>query len=155
ASQQALAQTGIRSIRFPGGVPADWYDWKNPYCQSWTSTSPLDLWRYAQGIGANMRVLFQTNYQGGSAGCNTSGVAVNAPQYQADWVSYNKQQGIRAAMEVGNEEDINMVAWHDGNFQPYIDAFNVQAQAMHQADPDVKVWGPAATNEWFWWNASS
>ena len=44
---------------------------------------------------------------------------------------------------------------HDPLFQPYITAFNAQAQAMHQADPAVKVIGPAGTNEWQWWNRDS
>jgi len=59
-------------------------------------------------------------------------------------------------MEVGNEEDMALAgantAQDDARFQPYIDAFKAQATAMHQADPNVKVIGPACTNEWFCWN---
>jgi hypothetical protein len=58
-------------------------------------------------------------------------------------------------MEVGNEEDIHMQKVDDPNFQPYITAFNAQARAMHQADPGVKVIGPAGTNEYQWWNRDS
>jgi hypothetical protein len=58
-------------------------------------------------------------------------------------------------MEVGNEEDVHMTAYHDRNFQPYINAFNAQASAMHTADPGVQVYGPAGTNEYYWWALDS
>jgi len=58
-------------------------------------------------------------------------------------------------MEVGNEEDIHMTTSGDPTFQPYITAFNAQAQAMHAANPAVKVFGPASTNEWYWWGLGS
>ena len=52
ASERALAQTPIRTIRFPGGAPADWYDWQQPYYKGWSSTSPKQLWTYARSFGA-------------------------------------------------------------------------------------------------------
>ena len=153
ASANALAQTPIKAVRFAGGAPADWYDWQDPYYQGWSSTSPLDLWHYAQHFGG--RALFQTNYQGNLPNPPGQSYAVNSPQNAAAWVSYDKAQGIQADMEVGNEEDINMQSANDPNFQPYINAFNAQAQAMHAADPSVKVIGPAGTNEWYWWGLNS
>jgi hypothetical protein len=64
ASAVALAQTPIRAVRFPGGAPADWYDWQDPTYKSWSSTSPLKLWQWARQLGPQVVPLFQTNYQG-------------------------------------------------------------------------------------------
>jgi hypothetical protein len=153
ASARALAQTPIRTVRFAGGDPADWYDWQDPYYKQWSSTSPLDLWHYAQKFGA--MPLFQTNFQGNIPNPPGKAYAVNSPQNAAAWVSYDRQAGIPAMMEVGNEEDMHVQKVDDPAFQPYITAFNAQAQAMHQADPGVKVIGPAGTNEYQWWNRDS
>jgi hypothetical protein len=183
-SALALAQTPIKLVRFAGGTPADWYDWAEPYYNgttaggaSWSTQSPLDVWHYAQKLGATP--LFQTNYQGNvpnppltpqtscavhpgnPADCEIDSLfngagprqsyAANSAQNAAAWVTYDKNNHIPALMEVGNEEDSPMTSSDDSRFQPYIDAFNAQAAAMHQADPGVKVIGPAATNEWYWW----
>ena len=64
ATAAALAQTPIKTVRFPGGAPADWYDWQQPYYKGWSNTSPSDLWRYARSFGA-CHVLFQTNVHNG------------------------------------------------------------------------------------------
>jgi len=153
ASAAALAQTPLKVVRFPGGAPGDWYDWQDPTYKHWSSTSPLDVWRYARRLGGS--VLFQTNYQGHLPNPPGQAYAVNAPQNAAAWVAYNRALGISATMEVGNEEDMTMHSPHDPSFTPYITAFNAQARAMHAADPSVKVVGPAATNEWYWWALDS
>ncbi len=153
ASARALAQTPIRVLRFPGGIPGDWYDWADPYYKGQSRTSPLDLWTYARKIGA--RPLFQTNYQGHLPNPPGRSYAVNSPQNAAAWVTYDMTAGIPAVMEVGNEEDVTMKTADDSRFQPYVDAFNAQARAMHRANPGVKVYGPAGTNEWYWWGLDS
>ena len=156
ASANALKQTPIRSVRFAGGDPGDWYDWQEPYyptsvlsSSSLSSTSPLQLAHWAAEFGATP--LFQTNYQGHLPNPPGRPYTVNSPQNQAAWVNYDQVHGIDARMEVGNEEDINMKTYHDPGFQPYISAFNADASAMHAVDPDVQVYGPAATNEYYWW----
>jgi len=151
-SARALAQTPIRLVRFPGGVPGDWYDWRRPLDKGWSGTSPLALWRYAHSFGAS--VLFQTNAQG-HAPLTHPGPAVNSPESVAAWARYDRAHGIAAAMEVGNEEDLKIRAVHDPSFAPYIALFNRQARAMHAADRAVKVFGPAATNEYQWWALDS
>jgi hypothetical protein len=155
ASANALRQTPIRSVRFAGGVPGDWYDWQEPYYpttsvsgSSSSSTSPIQLARWAARFGATL--VFQTNYQGHLPNPPGKAYAVNSPQNQAAWVRYDLAHGIRAMMEVGNEEDMKMAIYHDRDFQHYITAFNAQASAMHAADPSVKVYGPAGTNEYYW-----
>ena len=99
--------------------------------------------------------LFQTNYQGHLPTQAGRSYAVNSPENQAAWVSYDQAHGINASMEVGNEEDIHMTTYHDPDFQPYITAFNAQASAMHAVDPSLKVYGPAGTNEYYWWTLDS
>ena len=156
-SAQALAQTPIKLVRFAGGAPSDYYDWQDPYYKAWSHTSPLDLWRYARQFGA--APMFQTNYQGHLPNPPGRAYAVNSPENAAAWVSYNAAQKIPAMMEVGNEEDIKVNLVHDPLFQPYIDAFNAQARAMHAAatasGTSVQVIGPAGTNLWQWWNRDS
>ncbi len=160
ASAKALEQTPIRSVRFAGGDPGDWYDWQEPYYptttlsrSSWSSTSPIQLANWAAQFGATP--LFQTNYQGHLPNPPGRSYAVNSPQNQAAWVTYDQAHGIDASMEVGNEEDIRMTTYQDRDFQPYITAFNAQASAMHAVDPGVQVYGPAATNEYYWWTLDS
>ena len=148
AGARALAQTPIGFLRFPGGDPGDWYDWQDPYYKHWSTTTPLDVWRYARRLGAT--VLFQTNYQGHLPHPPHQPYGVNSPENAAAWVRYNRTHGIAAFMEVGNEEDITMHRVRDPSFQPYARLFTAQARAMHAADPRVRVFGPAATNEYSW-----
>ena len=155
ASANALRQTPIRSVRFAGGDPGDWYDWQEPYypttvlsSSSTSSTSPLQVADWAKQFGATL--MFQTNYQGHLPDPPGRSYSVNSPQNQAAWVSYDQAHGIDARMEVGNEEDIPMRTFHDRDFEPYITAFNAQASAMHAVDPNVQVYGPAGTNEYYW-----
>lgn len=151
ASARALGQTPIRTIRFPGGAPADWYDWQQPLYKGWSSTSPLALWRYTRSAGATS-VVFGTNYQGHLPNPPGKSYSVNSPANAAAWVAYDRAHGINAVMEVGNEEDLPLMHHTDDPaFQPYINAFNAQALAMHAADPHVRVLGPVETNEYYWW----
>jgi hypothetical protein len=151
ASARALAQTPVRTIRFPGGVVADWYDWQDPYFKGWSKTSPADVWRYARSFGAT-RAVFGTNYQGHLPSPPHSSYAVNSSENAAAWVTYNRAHGIPADMEVGNEEDLTtMHKADDPAYAPYVAAFTVQARAMHKADPHVRVLGPVGVNEYYWW----
>lgn len=151
ASARALRQTPIRTVRFPGGAPADWYDWQDPYYKGWSHTSPLQLWHWARSFGAR-HVLFSTNYQGNIPKPAGKSYAVNSPRNAAAWVAFNKRHGITAAMEVGNEEDLKTLNQPDDPaYAPYIAAFNAQAKAMHRVDARVQVLGPVGTNEYYWW----
>lgn len=151
ASARALAQTPIKTVRFPGGAPADWYDWQNPYYKGWSRTSPLRLWHYVRSFGGT-HVIFGTNYQGHQPDPPGKSYAVNSPQNAAAWVRYDKKVGIRAVMEVGNEEDMTLLRkTDDPAYGAYIARFNAQATAMHRANPRVRVLGPAGTNEYYWW----
>jgi hypothetical protein len=144
ASQRALQNAGVQVIRFPGGEPANWYDWASPLADGWSSTSTDSLWSYAQPIGA--KLLLQTNpttqHNNDPSGTHAAG-----------WVDYTVQHGIDAPFwEVGNEPDLQLTNDFDqAALQWYINAFNEQAAAMHSAYPAIKVLGPAGTNAWQWW----
>ena len=49
-SREALRRAGgVKLVRFPGGAPADWYDWANPLADGWSSTSPQITVQYLVG----------------------------------------------------------------------------------------------------------
>jgi hypothetical protein len=148
ASKEALKRSGIQLIRFPGGAPAEWYDWADPYRDGWSKTSTVDLWNYAKDIPAAL--LLQTN--------NTTN-HFNDPSgtHAADWVTHTVNNGIEAPFwEVGNEPDIHLTKDYDWTaFQPYIDKFNEHAAAMKARKSSIKVFGPVATNAWYWWGLHS
>ena len=131
ASRVALAQTSIRTIRFPGGDPGDWYDWQCPFftddaanaCPSaptgasWSSTDSLKLWSYAHSLGG--RILFQTNFEGnGLPNPPGENYAVNSADNAGAWAAYTLAHGIDAAFEIGNEDDIHMLSEH-GTAMPH------------------------------------
>ena len=106
ASRNAMKNAGIEIIRFPGGAPGDWIDWTLPYGGGMSSTSTMDLWNYAQGVGANVKLLLQTNPTsnidvGQSVPNDSSGT------HAAAWVTYCKNNNIAVPYwDIGNEEDM-------------------------------------------------
>ena len=154
ASARALKQTPIHTVRFPGGAPADWYDWQDPYYKGWSQTSPLQAWKLARSFGAQ-RMVFGTNYQGHLPNPPGRSYSVNSPQNAAAWVTYDRRLHIDGDMEVGNEEDLGMHQANDPAFVSYVHAFNAQARAMHRANPRVRVLGPVGANEYYWWGLNS
>ena len=167
-SAQALAQTATKLVRFPGGDPGDWYNFQCPYyggdaqtpvcpaaadAHSWSSTSPIDLWKYAQTFGGT--ALFQTNAQGNGPKAPGTGWAANDPRQAGAYAQWAKDNSVSAIFEIGNEEDIKMTSVHDANFQWYVDLFKTQAAAIKAVDSRMQVIGPAGTNEYFWWALDS
>lgn len=148
ASKEALKRSGIQVIRFPGGAPAEWYDWSDPYADGWSSTGTADLWNFAKDIPA--KLLLQTNPTSNHNN-NPSGT------HAANWVAYTVNNDIDAPFwEVGNEPDIEIETPNDWtNFQPYIDKFNEHAAAMKAQNSAIKVFGPVGTNAWYWWGLNT
>jgi hypothetical protein len=148
-SREALRRAaGAHYIRFPGGAPADWIDWANPYADGWSSTSTADLWNYAAPIGA--RLILQTNPTSNHNN-NPSGT------HAADWLTYCVNNSIDVALwEIGNEPDLVLVNDFDyPAMQWYFDKFNEHAAAIHARLPGTKVAGPVGANAWFWWGLHS
>jgi hypothetical protein len=155
-SREAWRNAGVDIIRFPGGAPGDWINWSNPYGGGSSSTSTMDLWNYAQGVGANVKLMLQTNPTanvdvGESVPNDSSGT------HAADWVTYCKNNNIAVPYwEIGNEADIELVNDYDwAAYQWYLDKFGEQAAAMKARDSSIKILGNVGTNTWYWWGLHS
>jgi uncharacterized protein YcfL len=148
-SRNALRNAGIQVIRFPGGEPANWYDWADPYAGGWSKTSTTDLAAYAQAIGAQLMLQTNptTNELGNQKPNDPSG------EHVVNWVRSVSEAKIDAPFwEIGNEADIKLTKAYDWEaLEWYYAAFNQQAAAMRAANPNIKIFGPAATNVYQWW----
>ncbi|HYE07261.1 MAG TPA: glycoside hydrolase family 44 protein [Planctomycetota bacterium] len=155
-TRAATARLGIDLLRFPGGVPCQWYDWQKPLETGWTVITPEIAWSLADAAGASM--IFQTNCAGnefeasaGKARFDSSGA------HMAAWVAAAKAAGVRVAWwEIGNEPELDAPAAYkaslDAIYAWYNAVYAEQARAIKAADPQARVLGPAATNTWFWWH---
>ena len=156
---RAFSQMGLGLVRFPGGVPAQWYDWKEPLATGWTELTPERAWRMAQAGGA--RMVFQTNSATSEGGVNESTGKPykfdNSAAHQAEWVSFSRAKGIGVAFwEIGNEPEMDapkpLKADQAAVYAWYNKVFGEQARAIKALDPQARVLGPASTNTWFWWH---
>jgi hypothetical protein len=170
-SSQGLARTAIQALRFPGGDPADLFDWRCPYydpagasvcpsaptATSWNETSPgADLWGYiAPFKTSDTAVLYQTDVFGDTGwtyGANTLKLPV-PPGYTTSatdpatvqaWAQAVLSAGYAADWEIGNEPELVLAAQSPAQpFSLYTSAFNAQAAAIHTAWPAAHVFGPA------------
>ena len=139
---RAFSQMGLGLLRFPGGVPAHWYDWKEPLATGFTELTPERAWKMAQAGGA--RMVFQTNAATSESGVNKSTgkpyTLDNSAAHQAEWVSFSRRNHIGVAFwEIGNEPEM-------GAPQPfkkdqaavytwYNKVFGEQARAIKAIDP--------------------
>ena len=145
-------------MRFPGGVPAEWYDWQQPLASGWTQLSPGRAWNLARSGGASL--IFQTNAATDSGGVNKQSEQAyrfdNSGKHAADWVRFAKASGMNVRFwEIGNEPEIDAPsgakATQDSIYSWYDAKFEEQAKAIKLADPSAKVMGPASANTWYWW----
>jgi hypothetical protein len=155
---RAFSQMGMTLLRFPGGVPAHWYDWETPLATGWTPMTPERVYRFARAGGAQM--IFQTNTATDqTATSRTTGRRYSfssSGEHAANWVRAARQQGISVAFwEIGNEPEMDAPKEHKASqeaiYRWYNAKFAEQARAMKQADPSIRIMGPASTNTWFWW----
>ena len=156
---KAFSQLGARVVRFPGGVPCQWYDWKDPLATGWSKLSPENAWMFAKT--ANAKMLFQTNSANDAGGVNkdTKGNYKfdSSGAHAAEWVKFCKEKKIDVAFwEIGNEPEMDAPAQakksQDDIFKWYNAKFDEQAKAIRKEDADAKIMGPASTNTWFWWH---
>ena len=155
---QSFSRMGMRLVRFPGGCPAQWYDWQYPLASGFTSLTPEMAWDFAKAGGA--RVVFQTNVANDGGGTNkTTRVPYrfdSSGAHAADWVRFCAAKGISVPYwEIGNERELDAPAAAKGNsdrvYAWYNKKFAEQALAIKRADPQAKVMGPSECNTWFWW----
>jgi len=150
-SRDALRRAGVKILRFPGGEPANYFDWGK--ATTWTSTTMSSLKAYADNIGA--KLMLQTdptvNAVNDDGDLNDSSAV-----HMAAWVTYCKNNGVSAPFwEVGNEPESGnswaQADWDSTKLGWYYNAFKRQATAMHVADASIKVMGPVAANTYYWW----
>ena len=155
-SLQMYKQMGMGILRFPGGVPCQWYDWKTPLASGWTTLTPENVAAFAKKGGS--RMMFQTNTandattekDGRKYSFNSSGT------HAAEWVLAMKKAGVDVAWwEIGNEPEMDAPDPHKHSQEAIYEWYNAkykeQVTAIKKADPRAKVMGPSATNTWFWW----
>lgn len=163
-SKQALKKSGIDFLRFPGGVPGNYYDWSYDYHNdpnAWSTTTPADLWEYAQDVNAG--IMWQTNPTANPVNDDTSPIpAFNDPsgEHVQAMMDYFAEEGIEVQYyEIGNELDLELMdpsgPPRQEAYMEYIDAYHEQAAAIKENDPNAFVMGPAATNAWYWWGLDS
>ena len=144
---RAFSQMGLGLVRFPGGVPAQWYDWKEPLASGFTELTPERAWKLARAGGA--RMIFQTNAATRESGVNKDTgrpyTFDNSAAHQAEWVSFSREKGIDVAFwEIGNEPEMDapetlkndqaaVYAW-------YNEVFAEQARAIKSLDPQRGPW---------------
>ncbi|MBI3828364.1 MAG: hypothetical protein HY291_02540 [Planctomycetes bacterium] len=157
---KAFSQMGLNLVRFPGGVPCEWWDWKDSLNTGWTVLTPERAWGLAKAGGAEM--VFQTNICGNHWDNKKAGTSGNfdcSGEHAAEWVKFCAEKSIKVAFwEVGNEPECDapgkevknkgdqgaVMAWYNKMFKE-------QAEAIKKADPKAQVMGPASTNTYFWW----
>jgi alpha-N-arabinofuranosidase len=152
------AKTGLGSVRFPGGVLADFYHWrdgigpresrpKRQHSVSDRNVSPNDfgtheLIEFCRRTGAEP--LLQVN------------IITGTPQEAAEWVAYCNKPDHPERARNGSPAPFNVHYWELGNEsyirgdsdatrkayltpQQYADRFLAFAEAMKRADPAIKV----------------
>lgn len=144
-----FSNLGINLIRYPSGIPSDFFNWKEaigpvsgrvPQINPWNSThtdlqrecpvfGPDEFVQYANLLDASMLI--------------TTNVGTGTAQDAADWLDYYRTNGVAAEYwEVGNEIYIEGEDYLFSVFmQPheYAAAYDEHAKALRRVDPDVKV----------------
>lgn len=113
ASRIAFQRAGVQIIRFPGGVPGNYYDWNQS--TTWTTSNTDSIAKYALATGA--RVMFQTDPC--TVSVNDQGTK-NDPSgtHVAAWVNYCKSKAYDVPLwEIGNEpEGMAPANWNLGGW---------------------------------------
>lgn len=154
---KAFDVMGQKVIRFPGGVPAEWYDWERPLDSGMTVLSPQRIWNMARSGGASL--IFQTNaatFKTAMSGGKPYHLD-NSGAHAAAWVKAAKAAGMQVAYwEIGNEPEMDAPDKAKGSddsvYRWYNAKFAEQARAIKAAVPSARVMGPASANEWYWWH---
>jgi len=158
----ATAKLGLGTIRFPGGVPCQWWDWQEPLASGWTTITTGTAWDLAKAGGSQLAL--QTNTANTSKGTDKeTGKQYSfdsSPEHQAAWVRWCREQGMQVAWwEIGNEPEMDAPKDIKGDdarvFTWYNEVYGKQVAALRAVDPKLRVAGPASTNEWFWWRQNN
>jgi alpha-N-arabinofuranosidase len=141
-------KAGITMHRFPGGLYADFYDWRKgvgPQGQRpWASPLPgMGQSQYTFGTDEALQFAQSTN----SDLLITVNAVTDTPESAAEWVRYVNAQGTRVKYwEIGNESYSEGYST-DGAADQYAARFLQFAQAMRAVDPNIKL-GAIAEEEY-------
>jgi len=156
---KAFSQLGATLVRFPGGVPAEWYDWKEPLATGFTVITPEAAWKFAKNANASM--VFQTNAAQDKTGVNKKTKEPykldSSGAHTAGWATWAKEKNVKVAFwEIGNEPEMDAPAPNKKSqediYKWYNAKFEEQARAIKEADSSTKIMGPASANTWYWWH---
>jgi hypothetical protein len=150
-SRDALRRAGVKILRFPGGEPANYFDWNKT--TTWTTTTMSSLKAYAENVGA--KLMLQTNPTVNAV--NDDGdLNDSSGAHAAAWVTDCKNNNMGTPFwEIGNEPESGnswaQTDWDSTKLGWYYNTFKRQAIAMHAADASIKIMGPVAANVYYWW----
>ncbi len=154
---KAVGQLGIKLLRYPGGVPCQWFDWEHGVPSHWRDVVlPADLYALSRSSGASL--VLQTNTANDSTDSKSTPFTFSSSgEHQSGWVKYAKEKGIKVAFwEIGNEPEMDAPKEFKGDqakvYGWYNAKYEEQVRAIRRIDPKARVLGPAATNVWFWMN---
>ena len=132
-----LQASRFAMIRFPGGVPCDWFDWQNPGPGNW---GILDAKAIAQPSGA--KIVYQTNiYDAGLTGQNTAATVTAIDAFM-------KANGVEVGMwEGGNEPEYGPRQGQPAAtyMSEYNTNYGIQYTALKAVSPTIPMIGPGST----------
>lgn len=141
----AFRAAGTQLFRYPGGEPGEWVDLlmttkcKDGSNANWNAPAYTALWDFAKTANLDSLML-QTNPTNQYCGTgDQDGSGAHAAALAKDAATH----GVKAVFEVGNEPDISSYFKANGGQDGYITKFIDHASAIHAANPDAKVYGPA------------
>ena len=142
---QLTADLGATLLRFPGGIFADYYHWRDgtgPQSSRPKTRSMPDGDFSVHTFGTDEALSFAE--QTGGNLLITVNAGTGTAQEAADWVRYANHTNRRVTYwEVGNELYVKMghAAFRSATMTPeqYARKFVEFARAMRQADPDIKI----------------
>jgi alpha-L-arabinofuranosidase len=160
---------GVRLLRYPSGIPADYFHWaqavgpvgsRSPQVDPWNSNSLVQA-RQCPVFGPDEFVSVAT--QLGTQIMTTTNAGTGTAPEAASWLAYYTAHGVPARYwEVGNEIYIPGYPVGDPNGFPYVFAgaymasdkyamaYDAYAKALRAIDPTIKLGAAAAINDTTW-----
>ncbi len=125
-------------VRFPGGIPCDWFDWQAP--GSAGNRTIAEAWALANAGGG--KLLYQTNIYDANGTGQNSATTVKAID------AYMKANGIQVGMwEGGNEPEYGPQKTQPAAtyMATYNATFGLQYDALKSVSPSIPMIGPGTT----------
>lgn len=149
-------EQGITNFRFPGGILADYYDWRDgigPQHGRKTTQHPTDSGKSTHYFGSPE--LFELMQKTGAEALLTVNAGTGSAQQAAAWVSYANDADNKERIRDGFKEPIGVKLWEVGNelYLPgnpqekkisvspklYAKRYLKFSSAMRAVDPDIEL----------------